>query len=88
MVSHSVAQQQREIGIRHGARRAIGNDVLAMVGRSALTMVLVGLAVGLGGAVALTRVTTSLLFEVSALDPFAFAAAAAAPWPLSVLSPR
>ena len=77
VLSHSVAQQRREIGIRM-ALGADRNEVLAMVGRNALTMVLLGLAVGLAGAAALTRVTTSLLFEVSALDPFAFAAAGAA----------
>jgi ABC-type antimicrobial peptide transport system permease subunit len=41
-------------------------------------MVGAGLGLGLAGAAALTRVTKSLLFEVSALDPTAFAAAAAA----------
>ena len=41
-------------------------------------MVLVGLAIGLAGALALTRVMKSLLFEVSALDPLAFALAAVA----------
>ena len=45
---------------------------MVMVGRHALTMVLIGLAAGLRAPRALTRVTTSLLFEVSALDPFAF----------------
>ena len=54
------------------------NDVLPMVVRNALTMVVAGLAVGLAGAAALTRVTSSLLFEVSALDPFAFLAAGGA----------
>ena len=39
-------------------------------------MVLLGLAIGLAGALALTRLMKSLLFEVSALDPFAFALAA------------
>ena len=49
-----------------------------MVVSNALTMVVAGLAVGLAGAAALTRVTSNLLFEVSALDPYAFVAAAAA----------
>ncbi len=74
VVSHSVAQQRREIGIRL-ALGAHAHDVLSMVVRRALTMVIVGLVIGLAGAAALTRVTSSLLFEVSALDPFAFVAA-------------
>ncbi len=77
VVSHSVAQQRREIGIRL-ALGARSNDVLSMVVRNALTMVIVGLVIGLAGAAALTRVTSSLLFEVSALDPFAFVSASLA----------
>ena len=44
--------------------------------RNAAWMVLLGLAIGLAGALALTRLMKNLLFEVSALDPFAFALAA------------
>ena len=72
VVSHSVSQQQREIGIRM-ALGARSGEVLSMIVRSVLTTIAAGLVIGLGGAVALTRVTKSLLFEVSALDPFAFA---------------
>ncbi len=75
VVSHSVSQQQREIGIRM-ALGARSGEVLSMIVRSVLTTIAAGLVIGLGGAVALTRVTQSLLFEVSALDPFAFVAAA------------
>jgi putative ABC transport system permease protein len=75
VVSHSVSQQQREIGIRM-ALGARSGEVLSMIVRSVLTTIAAGLVIGLAGAVALTRVTQSLLFEVSALDPFAFAAAA------------
>ena len=69
------AQQRREIGIRM-ALGARSNDVLSMVVRHALAPIGIGLGVGLAGAVGLTRVTQSLLFEVSALDPCAFAIAA------------
>ena len=55
---------------------ASAGDVLTHVLRNATWMVLLGLAIGLAGALALTRVMKSLLFEVSALDPFAFALAA------------
>lgn len=75
VVSHSVSQQQREIGIRM-ALGARSGEVLSMIVRKVLTTIAAGLVIGLGGAFALTRVTQSLLFEVSALDPFAFAAAA------------
>jgi putative ABC transport system permease protein len=77
VVTHAVTQQRREIGIRMalGAHRW---NVLQLVARNALVMVGAGLGLGLAGAAALTRVTKSLLFEVSALDPMAFAAAAAA----------
>jgi putative ABC transport system permease protein len=77
VVSHSVGQQQREIGIRMalGARSI---EVLSMVVRRVMITIAGGLAIGLLGAFMLTRVTTSLLFEVSALDPLAFATAAIA----------
>jgi predicted permease len=75
VLSHSIAQQRREIGIRM-ALGARANDVLSFVARSTLTMVGLGLVVGLAASVALTRVTTSLLFEVSARDPWAFVASA------------
>ena len=49
-----------------------------MVVQNVLVTIVTGLTIGLVAAVALTRVTRSLLFEVSPLDPFAFAAAAVA----------
>jgi putative ABC transport system permease protein len=73
VLAHAVTQQRREIGIRM-ALGARPNEVVSYVLRNALSMLIVGLAGGLAGAFALTRVMKSLLFEVSALDPFAFAA--------------
>jgi putative ABC transport system permease protein len=75
VLSHAVNQGRREIGIRMalGARAV---DVLSHVLRNAAWMVFLGLAIGLAGALALTRVMKSLLFEVSALDPLAFTLAA------------
>ena len=75
VLSHAVNQRRREIGIRMALGARTG-DVLSQVLRNAAGMVLVGLAIGLVGALALTRVMKSLLFEVSALDPIAFGAAA------------
>jgi predicted permease len=77
VVSHSVSQQQREIGIRM-ALGARSSEVLTMIVGNVLTTIGTGLGIGLMGAFLLTRVTRSLLFEVSALDPLAFATAAIA----------
>jgi putative ABC transport system permease protein len=74
LISHSVAQQRRELGIRI-ALGAKSRDVLSHVLRGAFAMVVAGLVFGLLGVFALTRVMKSLLFEVSPLDPLALAAA-------------
>jgi putative ABC transport system permease protein len=74
VLAHAVTQQRREIGIRM-ALGARSGDVLSYVLRSAFSMLIVGLAVGLAGAFALTRILKSLLFDVSALDPVALAVA-------------
>ena len=74
VVAHTVTQQRREIGIRM-ALGARPGDVVSSTLRSALSMLLVGLAAGLAGAFALTRALKSLLFEVSVLDPVALAVA-------------
>jgi predicted permease len=71
VLSHAVNQSRREIGIRM-ALGARAGDVLGRVLRHAAGMVLIGLVIGLAGALALTRVMSSLLFEVSALDPLAY----------------
>jgi putative ABC transport system permease protein len=77
VVAHGVTQQQREIGIRM-ALGARASEVLSMVVRNVLATIAAGLLAGLGGALLLTRVTRSLLFEVSPFDPLAFTTAAAA----------
>ena len=74
VLAHSVTQQRREIGIRM-ALGARSTDVLQRVLRSGLVLVAVGLALGLLGTFALTRVVESMLFQVSALDPVAIAVA-------------
>ena len=77
VLSHAVNQQRREIGIRM-ALGARAGDVLSQVLGQALGMIVVGLATGLVGAFAATRVMRSLLFEVSALDPLALITAGVA----------
>ncbi|HUD99157.1 MAG TPA: FtsX-like permease family protein, partial [Bryobacteraceae bacterium] len=74
VLAHAVTQQRHEIGIRM-ALGARSSDVLSHILRSAFSMLIVGLAGGLAGACALTRVLKSLLFQVSALDPVALAVA-------------
>ena len=77
VVSHSVSQQRREIGIRM-ALGATSMNVLSKVVSHVMTTIAVGLLTGMAAAYAVTRVTRNLLFEVSPLDPFAFGIAAAA----------
>jgi len=72
VMAYSVTQRTQEIGVRV-ALGATTRNVLAMVVGEGLKMTVVGLAVGLSGAFWLTRWMASLLFEVSATDPFTLA---------------
>jgi putative ABC transport system permease protein len=76
VISFSVSERTQEIGIRMalGARAA---DVLRMVLGQAMRVTLVGIVIGLGAAFALTRLLSSLLFEVSPTDLRTFSIVAA-----------
>jgi putative ABC transport system permease protein len=76
VVAYSVAQRTREIGIRV-ALGATRRDVVSLVVTSGLTWTVVGIAIGLAGALAATRLMTGLLFGVTAEDPATFATIAA-----------
>ncbi|MCP5119353.1 MAG: FtsX-like permease family protein [bacterium] len=76
VISYSVTQRTREIGIR-AALGARNRQVLAMVVLSGMRFAAAGIAAGLAGALALSRLLESQLFETSAFDPLTFGAVAA-----------
>jgi putative ABC transport system permease protein len=75
VTAYSVAQRTREIGIRM-ALGAEAVDVVKLIVRQGMVLTLAGLGVGLAGALAATRLMTSLLYGVSATDPLTFVAVA------------
>ncbi len=71
VMSYSVAQRKHEIGIRM-ALGAEPSGVLWLVVRQGMKLVVIGVAVGVGSALALTRLLSSLLFSVKPIDPVTF----------------
>jgi ABC-type antimicrobial peptide transport system permease subunit len=71
VISYLVVQRKRELSIRValGART---QDIVGLVLRQGVLLSLVGIVVGISGALAATRVIGSMLFGVSATDPIAF----------------
>jgi len=76
VLAYAVSQRTQEIGIRL-ALGAAPMTVLQMVMRQGMALVAVGLVLGFGGALLLSRLMASLLFGVAASDPVTFAAVAA-----------
>jgi ABC-type antimicrobial peptide transport system permease subunit len=75
VMAYAVSQRTRELGIRMalGAQRA---DVLKMVLSQGLRLTCVGLAIGLVGALAVTRLISAMLVKVTAADPITFGGSA------------
>jgi putative ABC transport system permease protein len=71
VLAQSVSQRTHEIGIRM-ALGAQTRDVLQLIVRQGMSLTVIGIAVGLAGAFALTRLLASLLFGVGATDPATF----------------
>ena len=68
VISYNVAQRTREMGIR-AALGATERSLLRLILDRGVRLTLVGLAIGTGGAIALTRLMATLLFGVGARDP-------------------
>jgi putative ABC transport system permease protein len=71
VISYSVTSRTHEVGIR----RALGankSDILRLVVGQAMALAMTGVAIGIAGAFALTRLMSSLLFQVSATDAITF----------------
>jgi putative ABC transport system permease protein len=72
VIAYSVSRRTNDIGLRMALGAEV-TDIFGMVLRQAFVLTLVGIAVGVVGAVFLTRLLTSLLYEVPPTDPLTFA---------------
>ncbi len=75
VISYSVAQRTHEIGVRL-ALGAQHQDILWLIVGRGQALTLAGILLGLAVSIAMTRILSSLLYEVSATDPTVFAAIA------------
>jgi putative ABC transport system permease protein len=85
VLQYSVIQRKREMGIRI-AIGASSSDMIRLIVGQAVGLAVVGVAIGLAGAFALTRVIRALLFNTDPLDAVTFAASAVVLLSIAVLS--
>ena len=85
IVSYSVTQRTHEIGIRMALGARAGN-VLSLIMKTGLTLVLTGIAIGIAGAIALTRFLTTLLFGVTPTDSVTFVAVSVALFVIAMIA--
>src|SRR5499426_1470296 len=76
LISYTTARRTQEIGVRMALGAQTG-DVLKLVIGQGIKLALIGVLIGMGGALAVTRLMRSLLFGVSAIDPLTFVVVAA-----------
>lgn len=72
VMSYAVSQRTREVGIRMALGARMSN-VIRMILRQGMIVVGIGLVVGMGAAISLTRFTSSLLYGISPTDPWTLA---------------
>jgi putative ABC transport system permease protein len=85
VVAYAVTQRTREVGVRMalGAQRG---DVIYMIVRESMIPVVIGMSIGLAGALALARLVANLLYGVGASDPGSMVLAAAAMLAVALLA--
>ena len=85
VVSYAVAQRTNELGLRIALGAQPGN-IMALVLRQGMKLASLGVFLGLIGAVSMTRWLASLLYGVSATDPFTFFVIAVLPMVVAMLA--